>query len=336
MSEPDMKSPGGNQLLEDAAAWFARMRGPEADRSRPDFEAWLARGALHRRAYNRAAEIFAMGKLLAEDGSTSRQRGSIVRLRAPALIAAAAILLLVATVSLLALRASDDQGSGEGIVGDAMLAQLVTAPRESRTDQLPDGSLVHLAGGTRVVIRYQHSFRQLELESGQARFEVAHETRPFVVHAGGGQVTARGTVFDVALSPDAHVTVKLIKGVIDVVVPGPDSSSAAPRRLNAGEIVRFAALADPPATSALPGVAREYDAIRVADLVGAANRTASRPIRLGDPAIGEHRLSGRFRIDDADLLAERIAHLFGLSVDRTDPAVIVLEPRREKIPVTTP
>ena len=60
-------SPGKDGLLEEAAAWFARMRGPQAEVSRKEFERWLARGALHPAAYNRAAEAFAMGKLLADD-----------------------------------------------------------------------------------------------------------------------------------------------------------------------------------------------------------------------------------------------------------------------------
>lgn len=37
------------QLREEAADWFAIMRNPEeADVRRKEFEAWLARGALHR------------------------------------------------------------------------------------------------------------------------------------------------------------------------------------------------------------------------------------------------------------------------------------------------
>ena len=67
MSEPETGPPAEDQLLQEAAAWFARMRGPDAEASRDEFEAWLARGALHRRAYNRAAEIFAMGKVLGDN-----------------------------------------------------------------------------------------------------------------------------------------------------------------------------------------------------------------------------------------------------------------------------
>lgn len=59
-----------DQLLEEASLWFARMRGPEADINRPAFNKWLARGAAHLGAYNRAAEIFSMGSLTVSPDGT--------------------------------------------------------------------------------------------------------------------------------------------------------------------------------------------------------------------------------------------------------------------------
>src|SRR3546814_2415667 len=52
----------GNQLNREAIEWFARMRGDEAERHRASFERWLARGALHRSAYNRIANVYSEGK----------------------------------------------------------------------------------------------------------------------------------------------------------------------------------------------------------------------------------------------------------------------------------
>jgi transmembrane sensor len=54
-----------DQLMREASLWFARMRGPDAQAYRPDFEHWLSLGASHRDAYERAGEIFAMGRFLA-------------------------------------------------------------------------------------------------------------------------------------------------------------------------------------------------------------------------------------------------------------------------------
>src|SRR3546814_15701928 len=41
------------------------MRGPDAQSYRPQFEHWLSLGASHRDAYERAGEIFALGRFLA-------------------------------------------------------------------------------------------------------------------------------------------------------------------------------------------------------------------------------------------------------------------------------
>ena len=42
--------PVDEEPIEEAARWFARMRAPDAERSRAEFEAWLAGGADRRRA----------------------------------------------------------------------------------------------------------------------------------------------------------------------------------------------------------------------------------------------------------------------------------------------
>src|SRR5438270_410705 len=65
MSMPEEPAP--DDLARDAATWFARMRGPDADARQGEFEAWLAGAPEHRAAYNRASEVFALGKLLADE-----------------------------------------------------------------------------------------------------------------------------------------------------------------------------------------------------------------------------------------------------------------------------
>jgi transmembrane sensor len=70
--------------------------------------------------------------------------------------------------------------------------------------------------------------------------------------------------------------------------------------------------------------ARDFDAVPIAALVAEANRSALRPIRLADASLGAQRVSGRFRVDDPELLARRLGALFGRAVDVGDPREIVL------------
>lgn len=346
MSEP---GPAGKEALrEEAARWFARMRGPEAEASRDAFDAWLSLGPLQREAYSRAAEIFAMGKLLAEPApaeAPAGRRRTASRILAAALFAAIAILAAASWPALRKAFVSTPPGGQAQELqpqASAAIEELQTAG-QPRSVRLADGSLVELQGATAIAASLTGSERTLRLEHGAARFHVAHERRPFLVHAGGGTVAALGTIFDVALDSGRRVQVRLIEGVIDVSPPwGKEPKSAPIHRLHAGQSISFAAAPTPTAAAGLPPAsrldtgahpsaeaARDYDRIALADLVRLANQSAQRPIRLADPATGKLRVSGTFRIDDTRLLAQRIAPLFGLADDRSDPKAITLRPAHQ-------
>ncbi len=339
MTNPDATPERQDQLMREAAAWFARMRGPEAEESRAAFEAWLRRGALHRSAYNRAAEIFAMGKILAEDEAAKPVTARTPRLRTAAF--AAILLLLAALVPLLTFGSEGlfHPSPKEDANGALASSLLETAPAETRTFALADGSRISLGPDSRVKAELGHFERRLELMRGGARFEVFREERPFVVHAGGGIVTARGTVFDVAVGGERRVTIRLLEGSVDVKLPasrGSRTGQRPSRRLRPGGVLSFASgeegivetsHSSRGATQARSAVTREYEAVAIAQLVEEANLVSRVPIRLEDRTIGVRRVSGRFRIDDGSLLAQRLAILFDLSVDRSDPRIVVLRPR---------
>ncbi|MFN3945627.1 MAG: FecR family protein [Allosphingosinicella sp.] len=344
MTDPGAPEPPRDQLMREAAAWFARMRGPDADASRPEFEAWLRRGALHRGAYNRASEIFAMGKLLSDAPGAGHGAARPRRL-APALMGLVAVAALGGLAIHLA-PVSRDGGQADSASAPAAQEQrrrLASNAGEVRSLLLADGSRIVLAPGTVVEARLGASERRLDLLQGRARFDVFREARPFNVHAGGGTVTARGTIFDVEMSPANGVTVRLIEGAVDVALPASAETPGpgpAVRRLRPGEALTFATRppagrpAAPPETPAataaaypLMDAARDYDRVSVAELVAAANAASATPILLGDPAIGARRVSGHFRVDDTTLLAERLAILFGLEADRGNPAHILLRRR---------
>ena len=329
MSESSSEPPFGDQLMREAAGWFARMRGPDAEASRSEFEGWLARGALHRRAYNRASEIFAMGKLLSEDEADKQSSSLKHRDRSRRLVPAAGIILLIAFAAGW-MAFNPDHGRSTGPKGAAVVStQLATGPTEVRTMRLTDGSIVRLEASTSLTALVDDRARRLTLRSGAALFEVAHEARPFIVYAGGGSVTARGTLFKVALEEGGDVKVRLYRGAVDVMVPRQSANArSGRRRLNPGEALRYRAIrpADVgrPSLSASLASPQEFNSVPIADLVAAANRRSSLPIKLADPAIGEWRLSGRFRIDDTKLLAQRIAALFDLAIDRDSSGEIEL------------
>lgn len=338
MSGPSSDPAEKDQLLHEAATWFARMRGPDAEADREQFEAWLKRGALHRQAYNRASEIFAMGKLLAEDaGSDDRAAPSHMRPRGRTFAFALGTLAILIAASWLLLGPLRSSETAAPPIADAEQAgdrlEFLSAQGSSpRSFRLADGSMVTLQPGSELEVRFGPGERRLDLREGQARFEVSRETRPFAVHAGGGRVVATGTVFEVGYAGERRVVVRLLEGAVEVTPPARDPQAQGSQRLRAGEQTsyhvspaaswpgepeRSSAAVLPPEPSAAPaagdnGTARDYDNVPVGDLVALANREGRRAIRLAEPSIAALRVSGRFRVDHPPLLAERLIALFDL------------------------
>ena len=342
--------PGGtprqDQLIEEASIWFARMRGPEADEYRPEFDRWLARGAAQRSAYNLAGEVFAHGKFLAgsEDEQIIKKRNAADPLFSPKSLALAAWAMLALGLGAwfshdLLWPAPTDRLEIVGHPETAPDFERVSADNAQRREvSLGDGSRVILEPGAVLGTRFSASRRELRLERGRARFEVAHEDRPFIVYAGGGSVTARGTVFDVILDARNEVIVHLVRGAVDVSRPNrlmPErGNSQIVARLSPGETLRFAASALPEATQPLSagsfartGDIVDFDKTPVSAVIAQANQGSAIEIRVADPSIGALQVSGRFRIDDAELVAERLATLLNLRADRIGSEEILLEKR---------
>jgi transmembrane sensor len=109
-----------------------------------------------------------------------------------------------------------------GMIGGGQDYQ--TAFGERRTVTLADGSKLTLDSNTQVRVRYSKDARRLDLLSGQARFDVAHDvSRPFSVHARDETVVATGTAFNIDLL-SKRVRVTLLEGSVTVLA---DVSSTA-------------------------------------------------------------------------------------------------------------
>lgn len=346
-------------IMAEATLWFGRMRGPEAEQHRTEFERWLARGALHRSFYNRAGEIYAMGKFLKDEQELGAEQGEVSdgetdgvdhttggnrpgsRVRRGVLVSL--VLVAAITIGYMALgsRTIPDNSPDYAQTGttDASF-RLVTKAGQVLTQRLADGSRVTLNADTSLLVDYDDAQRTLRLERGTSRFEVAHEKRPFVVLAGDGRITARGTIFEVGLRSDRHVTVRLLQGKIDVAAPGPAGRSDAVRHLNAGESLSYPAAT--PVTMRMPVAPaesetsldakpsdvddgyQEFDGASLATVVDLANRRGARAVRLASSDLAGLKVSGRFRLSDPEKLARKIALLFNLEVETGPENAIIL------------
>lgn len=331
----DTEMAGGKGRFRDAAAeWFTVMRGPDADARRLEFEAWLAASPAHRRAYNRITETFSYGKFLKNDeivaadphceavkpsGFRARNLRAVVGLGA-VIAVCAAVSFFWAAPSASIWHESAHEVATKG--AEAGSTRLRTAPGQIRSFRLADGSKVTLDAGSILLVTFDNNRRHLRLVQGRVRFYVAHESRPFVVAAGHGAVTARGTIFRVSIAKDRRVTVELFKGAVDVDLP-PDGRKDRPGRvrLSPGEQYAFTddggvqveRVSEARVVPGPPGI-RDYENVRLADLLSDANQYSEIPVVTASRDLDETKISGTFRITEPHRIARNLAQLLGLSV----------------------
>ena len=283
-------------LRDEAAAWFAAMRGPAAADRKTEFDAWMAANPSHRAAYARISEIYNLGKGLEFDhepaiAANQRQQRQLS-------VLAAALCL--------------------GIIS---VATFVWKPLHS-------GSILTLDTDSLVRADFTDSTRTLHLERGQARFEVAHEARPFTVMAGDMSVTAHGTVFDISALSDGRYSVHLLRGSVEVN----QRDRAEGRRILTTKILAPGQAAETgstglsllkqfptgPAGNDWPSLLRRFDKIELGELIQEANRYSRMKIRPPAPEVAALRASGTFRINDPQRLASNLALLLDLRA-RNEP-----------------
>lgn len=193
--------PHDDSILEEAAAWAVRTGDPAFD-DWDGFTAWLERSPAHAQAYDRismaaieAAEALAAAPVPANDIEEVGTAGN--RRWFGAALAAGLVGLAAFGVW---------QMGGDGHVYE-------TAPGETRTIALADGSTIELGGGSRIALDEDQP-RFARLEAGQALFDVRHDdAHPFRVEAGDDTLVDAGTTFDVRLDVD-DLTVGVSEGVV--------------------------------------------------------------------------------------------------------------------------
>lgn len=206
-----------------AAHWVLRMTTASCTpQDREAFERWLAESEAHGSAYQEQLATLSLIQGLACDPALQALREQTLQETAvaknrwlPRLAACALVLILFLGVS--SEQVSRLMHGDRGVAVAALPVVYTTAVGERRHVILSDGSALTLNTDSQVDVLYQRDQRHVVLARGQAWFDVAKSPdRPFVVSAGGRQVTAIGTSFDVQLQSEDRVKVVLIEGKVAV------------------------------------------------------------------------------------------------------------------------
>jgi transmembrane sensor len=301
---------------QEAAAWFARMRGPDADRHRAAFESWRG-DPDNAAAYAIAEEDWLMVGGVAPAPVGAHRPATLGRRPVPKQWAMAAALFLALTLGLGWYLQVRPEGSRR--------AETITTPGQTR---LADGSEVVLTDGATIAVDFTGAARHVTLTGGHARFSVAHDAgRPFTVFAGGSETTALGTIFEVDLR-QPRPRIRLIEGSVEVRGSGKGRAL----RLGPGESAevegadarRIPTMASPVTTTML-----DADNLPLGAVIERANRSNSIPIELADPALAARRLSGRFDTADRGALARKLAAALDLTlVSGADAHHLMVEPKK--------
>ncbi|HVI97550.1 MAG TPA: FecR domain-containing protein [Sphingomonas sp.] len=222
---------------------------------------------------------------------------------------------------------------------------------ERRVVMLDDDSKLSLDANTRVRVKYSRGGRQLWLEQGRAKFEVAKDPlRPFSVAAAGKIVVATGTEFSVELL-GRETRVILYEGHVAVLNGSAATrdtlklfdENPAPRSdylmLDPGNelIVHHTATPriDDRATMAIEHPASlesstdwesgqlVFDNETLAIVAQRTNRYAVKPLELADPRVAQMRISGVFRAGDTEGLVEGLTATLGLQSHDNGRAIVL-------------
>ncbi|MDT8759183.1 FecR family protein [Sphingomonas psychrotolerans] len=318
-----MVSGAQSRASAEAAVWLARLQGDARTPAREAaFKHWLAADPAHQTAFEKATDLWASlpgAAQLLEEAPPRRSPPQSRRwpaLSAQHLALAASVLLTIGIGILLML---------------ARPAAYSTAIGEQRVATLQDGSRIALNTDSSVKVRYDAAARLVELDHGEAMFEVAHNSaRPFLVRAGNKQVRAVGTSFVVRREGDS-VVVTLLEGKVAVTDLRPAVAGAKPTYLAPGD--RLRAPAEGPARiDAQPAdVATAwrrgqaiFTATPLSDAVSELNRYGGPRLVIDDQRLAGLRISGVFTTSDTEEFARAVAALHGLRVARAGETIHIV------------
>ncbi|MGH8081303.1 MAG: FecR family protein [Lysobacter sp.] len=329
-----------------AARWSEILRDGADARVRESFEAWRAHAPENAAAFERAEAAQALVATLAGTAELQALRQETLsrvaraqRRRSLSTRTAIAASLLVAAVAGALTLGSVLPWKRIGTEPDAMAGTVYqTGVGQRSVVTLDDGSVITLNTDSRVSAHYRAGLRAVTLERGQALFKVAKDrTRPFVVSAGGRQVTALGTEFDVYLSKRAF-EVTLLEGRVTVTRDAARAAahaSAAPlAELRPGQ--QFIALAKTQPQVRAADVKRVvswrhgqivFENERLEDAIVEMNRYSRRQIVLSDPQLASLKISGAFNTGDTGTFVDALTAYFPIEHSAPHDDTIVLEPR---------
>lgn len=320
--KPSRNHGGGDAaaIETEAMTWLAEREEGFAPGRAAAFEAWRRRDPRHASAVAELELVLAQLDGLATQreevnahfdrvspppppGRVSPARVADVRWWRPVVVSALAAALLLG--AFLGFRTLQSPAGPE--------TRYATTTAGYERARLADGSTLELNTASAARVQFTAAERRVELEAGEAHFEVAHDTaRPFVVRAGGVVVRAVGTAFNVRFVAGA-VEVTVTEGKVAVERVAAKAPSDGPSLIGANQrlALPFAAaaavpgietlaIADLRAVLAWQRRVTDFADTPLAEVIARFNRHNSLQLVITDPVLEGRRIGGMFALDDVE------------------------------------
>jgi transmembrane sensor len=213
---------------------------------------------------------------------------------------------------------------------------------EQRDVLLEDGSRITLNTNTAIAVRYSGNHRYIQLTRGEALFSVQHDVnRPFDVVASGVLTRALGTEFNVDVRA-TNVTVSVLEGAVRVAQVASDSQGTAepaepldsliPAALGKGQALEFmpqehcvrGEKADRRRIDAWRARKLEFIDTPLSQAVDEFNRYSTLRVVVGSPELGDVRVSGVFRIGDAESFLFSLREALNIETHNAQDSVVLI------------
>lgn len=338
---PQSHRPSSQALAEQASLWLARRDRGLTPSEQDDYMQWIVADPRHAEAMMQHAAAFERMMHLYEWQPWHTTEGN------PDLFAPRRRVRWWPWAASVVLAAAAAVGLSFIYSWHAPAAPAVTSYLQvNERLALPDGSRVELKDGSRIVVQYSDRERRVKLTGGEAQFSVWQDARrPFIVEAGGIEVRAVGTVFNVRLA-DRAVEVLVTEGRVKVNREPPAATSGgsvAEVMLAAGEQTAVPLAVDAvqaapvvvPATSEQISQSLAWQTPRLqfwetplAEAVAEFNRLNRFQIVIGDAELGRRLIGGTFRPDNVEGFVRLLETTLDVRSDRRGDHETVLRRRR--------
>ena len=332
-----MQEQSRDPLIEEALRWLVVLKDKAAsDADRAAFEGWLRADPRHQAAWIQAQSVWMrVGKFgpafanrpaaasgwrpaaavppAAPTMWRARRKPARPRGRRRFLLAAAAVAAVAAPAAVLLSRPD-------------LLADHSTAVGERRKVSLEDGSTVELAGSSSLSVDFSAEARRVVLHDGEAFFDVARGTRPFVVQAADGFSQALGTSFDVKRQ-GSEVTVAVVEHAVAV------SSAGSRVVVEQGQQIRYGARrlgkvgeADLAQVEAWRRDRLIFHETPLSEVIADLERYRGGRIVMTDARLRDIPVTAVFDAGQADAALDTIASALAIRLRRVTGLLVVLSP----------